>query len=68
MLKNTLKGLGKLGLAIFLVAALAVSLWFSSPYFRAWVKQPMAMYHCTVKRDLPGEWCMGLVLVARKGD
>ena len=62
-----MRKLGKLGLAIFLVAAIFAVLWFSSPYFRAWARHPVGMYKCEVEHGLPGEWCMGLVLVAGRG-
>jgi hypothetical protein len=59
-MKRTAKFLVKLIAAVLLVAGIAVILYFTSPYCRAWMRAPSVMYHCTVTRDMPGEWCASL--------
>lgn len=54
------KKLSKLGLAAFLVAAIFATLWFTSAYFRAWIKYPAHMYRCDVEMGWPAEACVGM--------
>lgn len=49
----------KLAWAVFAVVVLVVALWCTSPYFRAWIKYPARMYHCTVEKKLPAAMCVG---------
>jgi len=57
-----MKFLRTLLIAILAVGGIATILWFTSPYFRAWMKHPVAMYDCT--KDLPSEICVGIVQLA----
>ncbi|MDF1561769.1 MAG: hypothetical protein P1V51_01925 [Deltaproteobacteria bacterium] len=47
--------------ALILVALIGLAggiLYFTSDYFRAWVRRPAYMYDCKVKQGLPDSVCM----------
>lgn len=53
-----MKTLNQVAWAILAIVALGMVLWFTSPYFRAWMKYPVGMYRCTVTKKLPAEMCV----------
>ncbi len=47
-------------LAVFaaLIGVAGFVLYFTSDYFRAWVRRPSYMYECKVEKGLPDSVCM----------